>query len=61
MQRYRYKKSYRKVYPRKRWASNIITKNSAVSLLANSNDAVAVENICEIRNQGIHHPHFLKV
>lgn len=34
MQRYKYRRSYRKIYPRKRWATNIT--NSAVGVTINS-------------------------
>ncbi len=46
MQRYRYKKSYKKLYPRKRWASNIFTENNIVTLLASQNTAFASTTIC---------------
>lgn len=48
MPRYsKYRRTYfNKSYPRKRWASNIVTKNTAVSILANANDAVASEVLC---------------
>ena len=46
MQRYRYKKSYGKLYPRKRWASNIFTENNIVTLLASQNTAFASTTIC---------------
>ena len=46
MQRYRYKKSYRKVYPRKRWASNIFTENNIVTVLASQKTAWASTTIC---------------
>ena len=33
---YRYRRSYRKIYPRKRWASNIVTKNTLLTIDAGS-------------------------
>ena len=47
MQRYKYKNSYvKKVYPRKRWASNIFTENSILTVLAGQTTAFASTRIC---------------
>ena len=46
MPRYKYKRYYRKIYPRKRWASNIFTENNIVTVLASQKDAFASTTIC---------------
>lgn len=46
MARYKYKRYYRKIYPRKRWASNIFKENSIVTVLASQKDAFASTTIC---------------
>ena len=46
MQRYRYKKSYKNVYPRKRWASNIVTFNTLLTLNNGVKSASATETLC---------------
>lgn len=46
MQRYKYKRSYRKIYPRKRWASNISTTNTLVTLSSGSKGAFQAETLC---------------
>ena len=46
MPRYRYKRYYKKLYPKKRWASNIFTENSILTVLAGETTAFAYTNIC---------------
>ena len=46
MQRYRYKKSYGKLYPRKRWASNIFSESNIVSLIGGQTSSFASTSIC---------------
>lgn len=44
---YKYRRTYfKKVYPRKRWASNIFKENSIVTVLAQQNSAFASTTIC---------------
>lgn len=43
---YKYKRYYRRMYPRKRWASNIFTENNIVTVLASQKDAFASTTIC---------------
>lgn len=48
---YKYKRAYRKIYPRKRWASNIFTKNTLVTLNSGITTASAGEVICQNSSQ----------
>ncbi len=48
---YKYKTSYKKVYPRKRWASNIFTKNTLLTLVSGSTNSSAAETLCINSNQ----------
>ena len=44
---YKYRRTYfKKVYPRKRWASNIFTENMICTVLAGQTTAFAYTNIC---------------
>ena len=44
---YKYRRSYRKIYPRKRWASNIISKNVLVSLPVGEKTAWSTTLLCD--------------
>lgn len=43
---YKYKRAYKKVYPRKRWASNMFTRNTLVTLASGSKGAFETETLC---------------
>ncbi|AXV43459.1 putative capsid protein [Porcine serum associated circular DNA virus 3] len=43
---YKYKRYYKKVYPKKRWASNIFTRNTLVTLGNGAKVASETETLC---------------
>ena len=43
---YKYKSNYKKVYPRKKWASNILTMNTLVTLGSGQKSANSTETLC---------------
>lgn len=49
---YKYRRYYKRVYPKKRWASNITTKNTLVTLGNSVTAADAHETICSNSVQG---------
>lgn len=44
---YKYKRAYKKMYPRKRWASNIFTANTLVTLSSGSKESYQTYVLCE--------------
>lgn len=48
---YKYKRYYKKVYPRKRWASNIYTTNTLVTLSSGSKEAYDSYLLCANSSQ----------
>lgn len=53
MARYRYRRSYRKIYPRKRWATNITNSAVGVTINSGSNFGEMTSNICINSGQSI--------
>ena len=43
---YKYRRAYKRVYPRKRWASNMLTRNTLVTLANAEKGASATETLC---------------
>ena len=49
---YKYRRYYKRMYPKKRWASNILSKNTLVTLQNNVTAADGHETICINSTQG---------
>ena len=50
---YKYKQSYKKMYPRKRWASNILSNNHVIGIPAGSKAGFGSDVVCVNSNQAV--------